>query len=110
MVVMATGPMFNTIGWGTYAFFAAMNGLVIFPCVYIFFPETKKYSLEELDLIFAIAHNERRSPVAVSREGNIPKAGSREAEQILGRTARVDKTHESLGRRLSHVISHDSRV
>lgn len=47
-VVMATGPMFANIRWGTYAFFAAMNGLIIFPCVYIFFPETKKYSLEEV--------------------------------------------------------------
>lgn len=103
--------MFNNIGWGTYAFFAAMNGLIIFPVVYFYFPETRKYSLEELDLIFAIAHNERCNPVSVSREGNIPKAGSREAEIILGRTARAEKTHEGgLGRRLSHVISRDSHV
>lgn len=112
MVVMATGPMFNTIGLGTYAFFAAMNGVIIFPIVYLFFPETKKYSLEELDLIFAIAHNERRNPVTVSKEGNIPKAGSREAEQILGRTARAEKHGDGgvggIGRRLSHVISRDS--
>lgn len=47
-VVMATGPMFAGIGWGTYALFAALNGVVIFPVVYIFFPETKKYSLEEV--------------------------------------------------------------
>lgn len=105
MVVMATGPMFNSIGWGTYAFFAAMNGVIIFPVVYFFFPETKKYSLEELDIIFAKAHTERRNPVAVSQEGDIPPAGSREAEQILGRTVRAEKTHEPIGRRLSRVIS-----
>jgi hypothetical protein len=49
-VVMATGPMFNNIGWGTYALFAALNGVVIWPVVYFFFPETKKYSLEEVSV------------------------------------------------------------
>lgn len=38
MVVMATGPMFANIGWGTYAFFAAINAVVILPSVYLFFP------------------------------------------------------------------------
>ena len=47
-VVMATGPMFANIGLGTYALFAALNGAVIFPVVYLFFPETKKYSLEDV--------------------------------------------------------------
>jgi len=32
-VVMATGPMFAGIGWGTYALFAACNGIIIFPVV-----------------------------------------------------------------------------
>lgn len=32
-VVMATGPMFASIGWGTYALFAALNGVVIWPVV-----------------------------------------------------------------------------
>lgn len=40
MVVMATGPMFANIGWGTYAFFAAINAVVILPSVYLFFPGT----------------------------------------------------------------------
>jgi hypothetical protein len=54
-VVMATGPMFANIRWGTYALFAALNGLVIFPSVYLFFPETKKYSLEDVsDLPFSL--------------------------------------------------------
>jgi len=42
--------MFANIRWGTYALFAALNGLVIFPSVYLFFPETKKYSLEDVSL------------------------------------------------------------
>ncbi|ORX35673.1 general substrate transporter [Kockovaella imperatae] len=107
-VVMATGPMFAGIGWGTYALFAALNGVVIWPVVYMFFPETKKYSLEELDIIFAIAHEEGKSPVAVSLSGNIPEAGSQEAEAILGRSNQSkpnEKQHEGLGRRLSRRFS-----
>jgi len=36
-------------------------------------------------LIFAIAHNEGRNPVAVSRTGDIPEAGTIEAERAMGR-------------------------
>jgi hypothetical protein len=39
----------------------------------------------QLDLIFAVAHDEGKNPVTVSKSGNIPEAGSREAEMILGR-------------------------
>jgi len=84
-VVMVTGPMFSNIGWGTYAFFAALNAVIIFPTVLLFFPETKKYSLEDLDLIFAIANEEGKNPVAVSKHGDIPEAGTKEADMILGR-------------------------
>ncbi|WVQ84605.1 hypothetical protein IAT38_006760 [Cryptococcus sp. DSM 104549] len=95
MVVMATGPMFANIGWGTYCFFAAMNLVIIFPVTYFFFVETKRYSLEDLDLIFAKAHVEKRNPVAVSlRPAEIPPAGSREAEILLGRSTAVPDMHE----------------
>ncbi|WWD16344.1 hypothetical protein CI109_100770 [Kwoniella shandongensis] len=87
-VVMAVGPMFANIGWGTYALFAALNGLIIFPFIYLYFPETKRYSLEALDIIFAKAHDEGVSPVGVSlKPEDIPKPGSKEAERILGREA-----------------------
>jgi len=90
-VVMATGPMFQGIGWGTYALFAALNGVVIWPVVYFFFPETKKYSLEDLDIIFATAHEHGKNPVSVSLSGDIPEAGSAEALRVLGRSDQVDK-------------------
>lgn len=61
-----------------------MNIVIIFPVVLIWFPETKKYSLEELDLIFAIAHEQGVNPVKISRSGDIPEAGTPEAEAILG--------------------------
>lgn len=102
MVVMATGPMFNTIRWGTYAFFAACNAIIIFPVVWMFFPETKKYSLEELDIIFALAHDEGISPVKVSLRGDIPRAGTKEAEEILGRAERP-RTGNTLSRKVSNV-------
>jgi MFS family permease len=95
MVVMATGPMFANIQWGTYALFAALNGVVIFPTVYFFFPETKRYSLEDLDIIFALAHEEGKNPVWISKSGEIPEAGSAEAEAILGRKpARPDMSEK----------------
>jgi hypothetical protein len=47
---MVTGPMFDSIGWGTYAFFAAMNIVLILPCVVLFFPETRRYSLEDVSI------------------------------------------------------------
>lgn len=46
--VMVTGPMFAAIGFGTYVFFAALNVIVIFPVVYLYFPETRNRSLEQV--------------------------------------------------------------
>ncbi|KAG8216402.1 general substrate transporter [Butyriboletus roseoflavus] len=56
MVVMVTGPSFNNISWGTYIVFAALNAFII-PVVYFFFPETAGRSLEDMDVIFALAYN-----------------------------------------------------
>ncbi|WVO14659.1 hypothetical protein L204_102296 [Cryptococcus depauperatus] len=104
MVVMATGPMFANIRWGTYAFFACVNAIIIFPLTYIFFPETKKFSLEDLDIIFAKAYIDKQSPVKVSlNPEEIPPAGSKEAEAILGRASQPDfRKHRSHSRQGSH--------
>jgi hypothetical protein len=45
VVVMVTGPSFQSINWGTYIVFAALNAF-IFPITYLFMPETKGRSLE----------------------------------------------------------------
>jgi len=37
-----------------------------------------------MDVIFALAHQERVSPVAVSLRKDIPPAGTPEADRILG--------------------------
>jgi len=97
--------MFEQIGWGTYAFFAAMNIVIILPTVYFLFPETTKRSLEDVsslvtrgtmhqliyqvDLIFAVANAENRSPVKVAKENNTPKAGTAEAENVLGHASEM---------------------
>ncbi|EJC98736.1 general substrate transporter [Fomitiporia mediterranea MF3/22] len=83
MVVMVTGPSFENISWGTYIVFASLNAFII-PVVYFFFPETAGRSLEDMDVVFALAHNEGVSPVKVSLRKDVPRAGSREADEILG--------------------------
>ncbi|UZJ55406.1 hypothetical protein CBS101457_004726 [Exobasidium rhododendri] len=57
LIVMITPPAFATIGYRTYIIFAVLN-LSFLPIIYILFPETKRRSLEELDIIFAEAHDE----------------------------------------------------
>ncbi|KAF9055072.1 general substrate transporter [Hymenopellis radicata] len=83
LVVMITGPSFENINWGTYIVFAALNALII-PIVYIYFPETAGRSLEDMDVVFALAYNEGVSPVAVSLRKDVPAAGTPEADRILG--------------------------
>ncbi|GAW07689.1 general substrate transporter [Lentinula edodes] len=83
LVVMITGPAFQNISWKTYIVFAALNAFII-PIVYFFFPETAGRSLEDMDVVFALAYLENVSPVTVSLRKDVPPAGSPEAERILG--------------------------
>ncbi|KAL8948751.1 MAG: hypothetical protein Q9222_005090 [Ikaeria aurantiellina] len=55
LIVMITPIMIDHIGWGTYLFFAIVNACFL-PIIYIFYPETKMRSLEEIDIIFAAAY------------------------------------------------------
>ncbi|KZT20815.1 general substrate transporter [Neolentinus lepideus HHB14362 ss-1] len=83
VVVMVTGPAFDNIKWRTYIVFAALNAFIV-PVVYLFFPETAGRSLEDMDVIFALAYREGVSPVKVSLRKDVPYAGSPEADEILG--------------------------
>ncbi|KAF8639635.1 hypothetical protein AX17_000900 [Amanita inopinata Kibby_2008] len=94
LVVMITGPSFENINWGTYIVFASLNAFII-PIVYIFFPETAGRSLEDMDIIFALAYNEGVSPVKVSFRKDLPQAGSPEANVILGFEANSEASVES---------------
>lgn len=63
--------------------FASLNAFLI-PIVYLFFPETAGRSLEDMDVVFALAHLEGVSPVSVSLRKDVPRAGSKAADEILG--------------------------
>ncbi|KAG1766533.1 hypothetical protein EV702DRAFT_926871, partial [Suillus placidus] len=63
--------------------FAALNAAMV-PVVYFFFPETGSRSLEDLDVVFALAYMTGEDPVKVSPRKDVPLAGSREADEILG--------------------------
>jgi hypothetical protein len=80
---MLVGPAFNNISWRTYIVFAALNAVIV-PVVYFFFPETGGRSLEDLDVVFALAYITGEDPVKVSLRKDVPLAGSREADEILG--------------------------
>ncbi|KAF2086837.1 general substrate transporter [Saccharata proteae CBS 121410] len=67
LIVMVTPVMISNIGWGTYLFFAAINGS-FFPFIYFFYPETRMRSLEEIDLIFAKSHVEKMTVVRAAVE------------------------------------------
>ncbi|KAG2365289.1 general substrate transporter [Suillus spraguei] len=92
VVVMLVGPAFNNISWRTYIVFAAMNATII-PVVYFFCPETGGRSLEDLDVVFALAYINGDDPVKVSLRNDVPLAGSREADEILGVTPSMQQPH-----------------
>ena len=77
-VVMITPVMVGSIGWGTYLFFAAWNGLFI-PTVWFFYPETTGRSLEEIDIIFAKGYAENITYVRAAHE--LPKLSQEEIEE-----------------------------
>ncbi|KAK5165564.1 uncharacterized protein LTR77_009093 [Saxophila tyrrhenica] len=56
VVVMIIPPAFANIGYKTYIIFAIFNFLFV-PVLYFFLVETKKRSLEELDVVFAAGGN-----------------------------------------------------
>jgi hypothetical protein len=79
---MITPPAFANLQWKTYLMFAVFNA-AIFPCVWLFFPEPKGRSLEELDVIFASAHAKKENPVKTAREA--PRLQGPELERELER-------------------------
>ncbi|KAL5349916.1 hypothetical protein ACLOAV_004950 [Pseudogymnoascus australis] len=79
LIVMVTPIMITNISYGTYIFFAAMNACFI-PIIYFLYPETKKRSLEEIDLIFAKGFSENISYVRASKE--LPYLTDAEVENI----------------------------
>jgi hypothetical protein len=80
MVVMITPVAFETIGYRTYIIFAVINAF-IFPTVYLFFPETRYRSLEEMDLIFKKTTNVFNVvPISIKEPFMYDKHGARKQE------------------------------
>jgi len=64
---MITPVMISRIGWGTYLFFAVINACFL-PFIYLYYPETARRSLEEIDIIFAKGYVEGKSYVQAAKE------------------------------------------
>jgi sugar porter (SP) family MFS transporter len=91
LIVMVTPVMISNIRWGTYLFFAIVNALFV-PVIYLFYPETKKRSLEEIDLIFAKGYVENISYVKASFD--MPFLSDREVDEMSKRYGFVGKDEE----------------
>ncbi|KAJ5774997.1 uncharacterized protein N7511_000008 [Penicillium nucicola] len=69
-VVMFTPVFSDQSGWGIYLFFALVNFVAI-PFAWFFYAETAGRDLEEIDLIFAKAHIEKKWPYQIAN--SMPK-------------------------------------
>ena len=105
VIVMITPIMITNIGWGTYLFFAVVNACFL-PIIYFLYPETKRRSLEEIDIIFAKGYCENMSYVRAARElpfladedidrmakqYGLVEAEEREEAEILGIDKMIEK-------------------
>lgn len=86
--------MIDKISWGTYLFFAVVNACFL-PFIYIFYPETKNRSLEEIDLIFAKGYVENMSYVKAAKE--LPFLDPRGIEQMQREYGFFDESDRVFG-------------
>ena len=92
-IVMITPVLIDSIGWGTYLFFAVLNAL-FFPFIYFMYPETSGRSLEEIDLIFAKGYLENTSYVTAAK--NLPFMDESEIQRY-NREYGMDSSDEEAG-------------
>lgn len=103
LIVMVTPVMIANISWGTYLFFAVVNACFI-PIIYFFYPETKKRSLEEIDLIFAKGYLEKISYVQASFD--LPFLNDREVEAMAREYGFADSDEEhKIGEKFADDVS-----
>jgi hypothetical protein len=79
LIVMVTPVMLERISWGTYLFFAVVNACFL-PIIYLFYPETARRSLEEIDIIFAKGYTENISYVTAAKQ--LPYLNDEQIEQM----------------------------
>lgn len=76
---MITPVMVDRIGWATYLVYTCTN-FGFLPFVWLFYPETRRRSLEEIDLIFAKGYTEGIGYVRASHE--LPFLSDAEVERM----------------------------
>lgn len=79
LIVMVTPVMIANISWGTYLFFAVVNACFL-PIIYLYYPETARRSLEEIDLIFAKGYTEKIGYVRAAQE--LPYLSDEDVERM----------------------------
>jgi sugar porter (SP) family MFS transporter len=108
VVVMITPVMITNIGWGTYLFFAVVNACFL-PFIYIYYPETAKRSLEEIDLIFAKGHLENMNYVKAAKElPHLDEHGIEQMQRQYGFFDESDAGLEILGEKQGHGLVSES--
>ncbi|KAI7364046.1 general substrate transporter [Hortaea werneckii] len=96
MVVMITPVAFNNIGHNTYTIFAVINGVLILPVTYFFFPETKQRSLEEMDEIFKKSSNVFNVvTVSLKEPYHYDKHGNLKPEYLEAAVRRRSSVHDT---------------
>lgn len=76
--MLITPVLVTNIGWGTFLFFAILN-VTFIPVIYFFYPETRRRSLEEIDIIFAKGYVEKISYIKAAED--LPLLTDEEVEQ-----------------------------
>ncbi|OQD72648.1 hypothetical protein PENDEC_c020G02819 [Penicillium decumbens] len=91
-VVMFTPVFSSTSGWGIYLFFALINFIGV-PFAWFFYPETAGRDLEEVDIIFAKAHVDKKWPFQIAQQ--LPKLS---VDQIaeMQRELGLDTSHHQI--------------
>ena len=109
LVVMTIPASFANLGYKTYIYYAVFNALFV-PIIYFFLVETKGRSLEELDVVFAMAgnpvKNEKRLPKDISVEQARMELGLDDGtesvhgdEKNVARVAHVGSSEEEIARK-----------
>ncbi|KAI9651804.1 MAG: hypothetical protein M1831_007586 [Alyxoria varia] len=100
LIVMVTPIMIDHIGWGTYLFFAIVNACFL-PIIYFFYPETRRRSLEEIDIIFAKGYKEKISYVRAAKE--LPYLSDEQVERMAVGFGLIEEEEAVAVRRSSSV-------
>lgn len=104
-VVMFTPVFIGNYNWGCYLFFSLVNFTFV-PVIFFFYPETAGRQLEEIDIIFAKAHVEKRQPWRVA--ATLPKLSNDEIEKY-GRELGLYDDGFDVEQKASNQTSQDSK-